>query len=66
MRIELTDKAKAILWWIALAASILFLIIGVDYFPHLACWMPICVVFYLAMHSKAFRKSFDKFTDSIC
>lgn len=66
MRIELTDKAKAILWWIALAASILFLVIGVDYFPCLICWIPMCVVFYFAMQSKAFKKSFDKFTDSIC
>lgn len=66
MRIELTDKAKAILWWIVLAASMLFLVIGVDYFPHLICWMPMCIVFYFAMQSKAFKKSFDKFTDSVC
>lgn len=66
MRIELTDKVKAILWWIALAASMLFLVIGVDYFPHLICWIPMGIVFYFAMQSKAFKKSFDKFTDRIC
>lgn len=66
MRIELTDRAKAIVWWIALAASMLFLVIGVDYFPCLICWMPMCIVFYFAMQSKAFKKSFNKFTDSIC
>lgn len=66
MRIELTDKAKAILWWIALAASMLFLVVGVDYFPCLICWMPMCIVFYFAMQSKAFKKSFIKFRDEIC
>jgi hypothetical protein len=66
MRIELTDKAKAILWWIALAASMLFLVIGVDYFPPLVCWTPMCIVFCFAMQSKSFKKSFDKFTDRIC
>ena len=65
MRIKLTDKAKVILWWIALAASMLLWVIGVDYFPYLVCWMPMCIVFYFAMQSKAFKKSFDKF-DSIC
>lgn len=65
MRIKLTDKAKVILWWIALAASMLLLVIGVGYFPYLVCWMPMCIVFYFAMQSKAFKKSFDKF-DSIC
>lgn len=66
MRIELTDKAKAILWWIVIAASMLFLVIGVDYFPHLICWMPMCIVSYFAMRSKAFHKSFVKFPDRIC
>lgn len=66
MRIELTDKAKAILWWMALAASMLFLVIGVDYFPHLVCWIPMCIVSYFAMQSKAFKKSFIKFRDEIC
>lgn len=66
MRIELTDKAKAILWWIVLATSMLFLVIGVDFFPCFVCWMPMCIAFYFAMQSKAFKKSFDKLTDSIC
>lgn len=66
MRIELTDKVKATLWWIALVASFLFLVIGVDYLPHLICWIPMGIVFYFAMQSKAFKKSFDKFTDRIC
>jgi hypothetical protein len=66
MRIELTDKAKAILWWIVLAASMLFLVIGVDYIPHLVCWMPMCIAFCFAMQSKAFKKSFNKLSDRIC
>lgn len=66
MRIILSDRVKAILWWIVLAASIRFVVIGVDDFPHLICWMPMCVVFYFAMQSKAFKKSFNRFIDSVC
>lgn len=66
MRIELTDKTKAILWWIVLAASMLFLIIGVDYFPFALCYLPLFVSIVFASQSKSFKKSFNKFTDRIC
>lgn len=66
MRIRLSDRVKASICWGALILSVLFLIIGVDYFPFALCYLPLFVSIVFASQSKSFKKSFDKFTDRIC
>ena len=45
--------------WIAIVASILFLTIGVDYFPILACWIPLLVTIKFVFACPAFRKHLE-------
>jgi hypothetical protein len=66
MRIRLSDRVKVSICWGALILSVLFLIIGVDYFPFALCYLPLFVSIVFVSQSKAFKKSFDKFTDRIC
>lgn len=57
-----SDAAKARVCWIALIASILFLVIGVDYMPHSICWLPLIVTFYFSSNCEAFLNSLNNFS----
>lgn len=52
----MTDKMRIRICWVAIVASILFLVIGVDYFPVLACWIPLLITIKLTFSCRAFRK----------
>lgn len=52
----MTDKMQIRLCWIAIIISVLFLVIGVDYFPMLACWIPLLITVKLTFTCHAFRK----------
>ena len=47
-------RKKITLCYIALFASMLFLVIGVDYLPHLVCWMPMILTAFFVANCKAF------------
>lgn len=55
----MTDKMQIRICWVAIIASILFLVIGVDYLPILACWMPLLVTCKLTFACDAFRKHLE-------
>lgn len=44
---------------IAIFASIIFLAIGVEYFPILACWIPLIISVAFTFNDPVFRKYFQ-------
>lgn len=48
-----------------LIASALFLVIGVDYLPHLVAWLPLLVSATFALSSRAWVASINKWLDKI-
>lgn len=61
----MTTKVKITACYIAISASIIFLTIGVDYFPILACWIPLIVVVYFALRYEPFRDNLADFLNNI-
>jgi hypothetical protein len=61
----MNDKKKATICWCAIIGAVLFLVIGVDYMPHLFCWIPLIVVIYFVSKCKPFLESFDRLGDII-
>lgn len=61
----MTTKVKITTCYIALIASIIFLTIGVDYFPILACWIPFIVVAYFTLRYEPFRDNLADFLSNI-
>ena len=61
----MTTKFKITTCYIALIASIIFLTIGVDYFPILACWIPFIVVAYFTLRYEPFRDNLADFLSNI-
>jgi hypothetical protein len=58
-----TTKIKAIT--AALIVSALFLIIGVDYLPHLVAWLPMLVTATFALSSRAWVAHINKWLDKV-
>lgn len=58
-----SDATKARVCWVALIASMLFLVIGVDYMPHSICWLPLIVTFYFSFNCEAFLNSLKNFSN---
>lgn len=58
-----TTKIKVIT--AALIASALFLIIGVDYLPHLVCWLPMLITATFALSSRAWVAHINKWLDKV-
>lgn len=52
----MTEKMQIKVCWAAIIASILFLVIGVDYFPILACWLPLLITCKFTFMCRAFRR----------
>ena len=48
-----------------LIASALFLVIGVDYLPHLVAWLPLLVSATLAISCRAWAASINRWLDKI-
>ena len=53
---RLSDKAQIIICYMALVAAMLFLVIGVDYLPCLACWIPLIVAVKFTFNCIPFAK----------
>lgn len=49
----------------ALIASALFLIVGVDYLPHLICWLPLIISATFACSSSAFVAHVTQWLDRV-
>lgn len=49
----------------ALIASALFLIIGVDYMPHLVAWLPMLVTATFAFSSRAWVAHINRWLDKV-
>lgn len=58
-----TTKIKVIT--AALIASALFLIIGVDYLPHLVAWLPMLVTATFALSSRAWVAHISRWLDKV-
>lgn len=58
-----TTKIKAIT--AALIASALFLIIGVDYLPHLVAWLPMFITATFALSSRAWVAHVNRWLDKV-
>ena len=43
----------------------LFLVIGVDYMPHIMAWLPMIIAFYFAFRCKAFFVHINHLLDKI-
>lgn len=56
---------KVAICYIAVILSILFLVIGVDYLPVLACWLPLIITGGLALQCKAFVESLSRIVNNI-
>lgn len=52
----MTDKMQIRICWVAIIISMLFLVIGVDYLPVLACWIPLLITIKMTFTCNAFRK----------
>lgn len=61
----MTTKTKITICYIAVAISILFLAIGVDYFPILACWIPLLITSYFTLRYEPFRDNLADFLTNI-
>jgi hypothetical protein len=60
---KITTKIKVIT--AAVIASVLFLIIGVDYLPHLVAWLPMLVTATFALSSRAWVAHINKWLDKV-
>lgn len=49
----------------ALIASALFLVVGVDYLPHLICWLPLIISATFAYSSSAFVAHVTQWLDRV-
>ena len=49
----------------ALIASALFLVVGVDYLPHLVCWLPLIISATFACSSSAFVAHISRWLDRV-
>ena len=49
----------------ALIASALFLVVGVDYLPHLICWLPLIISATFACSSSAFVAHINRWLDKV-
>lgn len=58
-----TTKIKAIT--AALIASALFLVIGVDYLPHLVAWLPILITATFAFSNRAWVAHVNRWLDKV-
>ena len=61
----MNNKMKITMCYIILAVSILFLAIGVDYLPHLVCWMPLLISFYFTLNCRAFFVHINRWLDRV-
>lgn len=59
------NSTKIKLLTIALIACVLFLVVGVDYLPHLVCWMPLIITAYLALKCRAFVAHINRWLDRV-
>ena len=50
---------------IALIVSALFLVVGVDYLPHLICWLPLIISATFACSSSAFVAHVTRWLDRV-
>ena len=51
---------------VILSISAIFLVIAVDYIPHIIAWMPLLVSAYYSAKNKDFRDWFSKLSEEIC
>ena len=49
----------------ALITSALFLVVGVDYLPHLICWLPLIISATFACSSSAFVAHVSQWLDRV-
>lgn len=61
----MTPETKVKVITATLIASALFLVIGVDYLPHLVAWLPLLVSATLACSCRAWVASINKWLDKI-
>lgn len=59
------NSTKIKLLTIALIACVLFLVVGVDYLPHLVCWMPLIITACFALSSRAFVTYITRWLDRV-
>lgn len=59
------NKTKVKVITAILIVSLLFLVIGVDYFPHLVAWLPLLVSATLAFSCRAWVASINRWLDKI-
>ncbi|MBR5821328.1 MAG: hypothetical protein IKY51_00585 [Alistipes sp.] len=59
------DSTKITICHLANIASILFLIVGVDYLPHGACWMPILISAFFTLRCRVFYKHINTWLDRL-
>ena len=61
----MTEKHKIALCYTALVIATIFLVVAVDYIPHIVCWMPLIVTAYAVAQCKAFKTHFDNLMNNI-
>lgn len=59
-------KTKIAICWVAIAISMIILVVGVDHYPLMACWMPLIISFVFALRCEAFREHITHNLDKIC
>ena len=61
----MSNRNKIRTCYTALSLAILFLVIGVDYMPHMVAWLPMIITFYFAFRCKAFFVHINQLLDKI-
>lgn len=62
----MTDKTKIAVCYTAIAISALFLVVAVDHFPFMACWLPLIATIVFTLRCDAFRNHITNKLDKIC
>ena len=61
----MSNQNKIRVCYTALALAMLFLVIGVDYMPHIMAWLPMIIAFYFAFRCKTFFVHINHLLDKI-
>lgn len=58
-------STKVKICYTAVVLSVIFLVVGVDYLPVLACWLPLIITGGFALQCKAFVESLSRIINNV-
>lgn len=61
----MNNRTKLAICYTAVVLSVIFLVVGVDYLPVLACWLPLIITGGFALQCKAFVESLSRIVNNI-